>query len=186
MLSLMTRSWTNSTPGTLSGYGGQYSGNGIGGVTCVYVNPILDRFRVIDYRIYDPEGDGKTKLHHVKEMLSLLVYQKHLLFQAVLMDCWYAAKTVMLHIENLEKEYDCPLKINRLVDDSNATEPYQRIENLAWTPTELNEGKRIKIRGVPRDHKVKLFRVMSATGRTDDVVTNDFDSKRHFSCTRGV
>ena len=36
----------------------QYSGNakgvinGIGVVTCVYVNPDLDRFWVIDYRIY--------------------------------------------------------------------------------------------------------------------------------------
>ena len=46
----------------------QYSGNaggiinGIGIVTCVYVNPELDRFWVIDYRIYDPRGDGKTKL----------------------------------------------------------------------------------------------------------------------------
>ena len=44
----------------------QYSGNakgvinGIGVVTCVYVNPTLDRFWVIDYRIYDPETDGNT------------------------------------------------------------------------------------------------------------------------------
>ena len=157
----------------------QYSGNaqgvinGIGVVTCVYVNPNIDRFWVIDYRIYDPEGDGKTKLDHVKEMLSLLVYQKHLLFQAVLMDSWYATKPLMLHIEALGKDYYCPLKTNRRVDDSNAANPYQRIDNLAWTPTELNEGKRIKIRGFPRDHKVKLFRVMSFTGRTDYVVTND-------------
>ena len=38
----------------------QYSGNahriikGIGVVTCVYVNPDIDRFRITDYRIYDP------------------------------------------------------------------------------------------------------------------------------------
>lgn len=31
-------------------------------VTCVDVNPELDQFWLIDYRIYDPEGDGKTKL----------------------------------------------------------------------------------------------------------------------------
>ncbi len=49
----------------------QYSGNargiikGIGVVTCVYVNPSTDQFWLIDYRIYDPEGDGKTKLDHV-------------------------------------------------------------------------------------------------------------------------
>ena len=46
----------------------QYSGNahgvvkGIGVVPCVYVNPDTDQFWLIDYRIYDPEGDGKTKL----------------------------------------------------------------------------------------------------------------------------
>ena len=157
----------------------QYSGNahgvinGIGVVTCVYVNPNLDRFWIIDYRIYDPEGDGKTKLDHAKEMLSLVVYQKHLLFQAVLMDSWYATKTLMLHIEGLGKTYYCPLKTNRRVDDSNGAEPFQRIDNLVWTQTELNAGKRIKIREFPKNHKVKLFRVASSTGRTDYVVTND-------------
>ena len=60
----------------------QYSGNakavikGIGVVTCVYVNPNLDQFWLIDYRIYDPDGDGKSKLDHVREMLSNVVYQK--------------------------------------------------------------------------------------------------------------
>jgi len=38
----------------------QYSGNlqgvikGTSFVTCVYVNPKLDRFWIVDYRIYDP------------------------------------------------------------------------------------------------------------------------------------
>ena len=60
----------------------QYSGNahgvikGIGIVTCVYVNPELDQFWIIDYRIYDPDGDGKTKLDHVQEMLVNCVHQK--------------------------------------------------------------------------------------------------------------
>ena len=157
----------------------QYSGNakgvinGIGVVTCVYVNPILDRFWVIDYRIYDPETDGKSKLNHVTEMLSLLVYHKHLLFSTVLMDSWYAAKAVMMHIEGLGKHYYCPLKSNRQVDDSSAQKPYQRVDDLQWTQTERRYGKRIKIRGFPKHHKVKLFRVASGNGRTDYVVTND-------------
>jgi hypothetical protein len=52
----------------------QYSGNahgvikGLGIVTCVYVNPELDQFWIIDYRIYDPDRDGKTKLDHVQDM----------------------------------------------------------------------------------------------------------------------
>ena len=156
----------------------QYSGNkgvinGIGVVTCVYVNPVRDRFWLIDYRIYDPEGDGKTKLDHVKEMVSLLVYQKQCPFKAVLMDSWYATKTVILHLEKLQRTYYCPLRSNRRVDDANGTRPYQRVDSLTWTQTECEQGKSIKIRGFPKDHKVKLFRVASSTRRTDYVVTND-------------
>ena len=157
----------------------QYSGNakgvinGIGVVTCVYVNPDEDRFWIIDYRIYDPQGDGKTKLDHVREMLSVLVYARKLPFQTVLMDSWYATKDVMLHIETLQKTYYCPLKSNRRVDDSLGQHPYQRVDSLTWTDSESHAGKRIKIRGFPKDHKVKLFRVAPATGRTEYVVTND-------------
>ena len=157
----------------------QYSGNakavikGIGVVTCVYVNPPLDRFWLIDYRIYDPQGDGKNKLDHVREMLTNLVYQKQLPFQAVLMDTWYATHDLMLFIASLRKFYYCPLKDNRQVDDSGGTCPYQRVDCLAWSAAELAQGKTIKIKGFPKDHKVRLFRVAVSTHRTDWVVTND-------------
>jgi hypothetical protein len=54
----------------------QWSGNeksvirGIGVVSCVYVNPKTERFWVLDYRIFDPDADGKTKLEHVRDMLG--------------------------------------------------------------------------------------------------------------------
>jgi hypothetical protein len=72
----------------------QYSGNahgvikGIGGVSCVYVNPETDQFWIIDYRIYDPAGDGKSKLDPLLEMLRNTSYQKALPFWSVLMDTW--------------------------------------------------------------------------------------------------
>ena len=95
----------------------QYSGNahgvikGIGVVTCVYVNPETDQFWIIDYRIYDPAGDGKTKLDHVAEMLRNCVYQKQLALWAVLMDTWYATKDLLLQIEDYGKIYhDSPEK----------------------------------------------------------------------------
>ena len=50
-------------------------------------------------------------------MLSALVYQKRLPFTGVLMDSGYATKTVMLHIEQMQKTYSCPLKTNRRVDE---------------------------------------------------------------------
>jgi hypothetical protein len=157
----------------------QYSGNahkvikGIGVVTCVYVNPQIDRFWIIDYRIYDPDGDGKTKLDHMQDMLLNCVYQKELPFWAVLMDSWYATKDMMLQIERLGKIYYCPLKDNRQVDDSGGTKPYQRVDSLAWTKAEEQHGKLIKIKGFPGSHKVKLFRVVLSTQRTDYIVTNE-------------
>ena len=103
----------------------QWSGNahrvikGIGIVTCVYVNPQLKQFWILDYRIYDPDTDGKSKLDHVHDMLMNVVYQKRLPFRAVLMDTWYATKEAMREIERLDKIYFCPLKANRQVDDSS-------------------------------------------------------------------
>ena len=39
---------------------------------------------------------------------------------------------------------------------------------------EKEHGKIVKLKGFPKDHKVKLFRVVLSTQRTDYVVTNDF------------
>jgi len=157
----------------------QYSGNehgvlkGIGVVSCVYVNPTIQRFWVIDYRIFNPDVDGKTKIDHVKEMLQNLVSHKVLPFDTVLMDTWYAVHSLMLYIDSLEKIYYCPLKNNRLVDDTFAKEKYKRIELLEWSHEELECGKIIKIKGFPAQKKVKLFRVTVSTNRTDYIATND-------------
>ena len=156
----------------------QWSGNqksvirGIGLVSCVYVNPHTEQFWVIDYRIFDPTTDGKSKLDHVREMLSM-AEQRKLSYQTVLMDAWYAAKEVMMQIARLGKTFYCPLKSNRLVDDSKGEQPYQRIETLEWSLAELAHGKVVKVRGFPGDFKVKLFRVEVSTHRTEWVVTND-------------
>ncbi|HSX80362.1 MAG TPA: transposase [Candidatus Saccharimonadia bacterium] len=156
-----------------------YSGNakagikGIGVVTCVSVHPDTDQFWLRDSRIYDPEGDGKSKLDHGREMLANVVYQKPLPVQAVLMDTWYATKDFMLFIASFSQIYSCPLQANRQVDDSGSQQPYRRVETRAWNAQDLAHGKRIKIKGFPKDHKGHLFRVAVSTHRTDFVVTND-------------
>lgn len=157
---------------SIEGVRRQYSGNshgiikGIGVVTCVYVNPETEQFWAIDYRIFDPDIDGKSKLDHVNEMLNNIVYQKDMSFSTILMDSWYATKYLMLKIEEMGKIYYCPLKKNRLVDDSGGTEKYKQIEALSWGDEELEAGKTVKINKFPKDHKVKLFRVqVSPTGR---------------------
>ncbi len=161
----------------------QYSGNehrvirGIGVITCLYVNQKTGEFWVIDYRLYDPDGDGKTKPDHVAEMLLNAMNVKKLLFARVLMDTWYASQKLMGLIDNLGKKYYCPLKINRLVDDTGGLEKYKRIDGLIWNELELLQGKLIKINKFPKDKKVKLFLVTISTNRTEYIATNDLSDK---------
>jgi hypothetical protein len=155
----------------------QYSGNehgvvkGIGVVNCLYVNLDTNEYWIIDWRVYDPDGDGKTKLDHVRDMFGDASQAKNLPFRAVLMDSWYATKDLMMHIDKAGKLYYCPLKSNRKVDDSLGKNPYKAVSELDWLDDEMLRGKMVKINGFPMDCKVKLFRV-AATNRTEYVVTN--------------
>ena len=93
----------------------QYSGNehgvlrGIGLVSCIYVNPDTGQFWVIDYRIYSPDSDGKTKLDHVSDMINSTVAPKKLPFRTVLMDSWYAAQKLMQLIDSLGQGFTIAL-----------------------------------------------------------------------------
>jgi hypothetical protein len=167
----------------IQGVRSQYSGNtktvikGIGVVSCVYVNPDLNRFWEIDYRMYDPAVDGKTKLQHACEMLSHAHFHRQIPFRGVLMDTWYATKWVMLVIERMKKVYYCPLKRNRLLTESSGPKTYQRVDTLVWTSAEEHTGKRVHLRDFPKGHHVNLFRLLRSTPRSepdvDFIVTND-------------
>ena len=156
----------------------QWSGNekrvikGIGVVTCVYVNPDINRFWVIDYRIFDPERDGKTRIDHLLEMWRTIVHVENLPFCTVLMDSWYATMKVMKAIEKADKIYYCPLKDNRQVTES-PDDPYRRVDSLDWTDAELQTGKLVHLKGFPKGHQLKLFRIVVSSHRTEYVVTND-------------
>ena len=158
----------------------QYSGNthlvirGIGIVTLIYVNPELDRFWLIDYRIFAPDEDGKSKLDHAREMFDLVIHAKQLPFRCVLMDTWYATRQFMLHIERQGKFYYCPIQDNRQVYEGAVTPVnYQRADSLAWTEEEKAHGKQVHVKDFPKGHRLQLFRLVVSTDRTDYVVTND-------------
>jgi len=156
----------------------QWSGNakkvikGIGIVTCVYVNPDIGKFWIIDYRIFDPEGDGRSKLDHLLEMWRTLLHVEQLPFRTVLMDSWYATMQVMKTIENAGKVYYCPLKSNRQVTQ-RPDDPYSRVDALTWAEREIETGKMVHLKKFPKGHQVKLFRIELSTQRTEYVVTND-------------
>jgi hypothetical protein len=157
----------------------QYSGNahgiirGIGLVNCLYVNPNTGQFWLIDYRIFDPERDGKSKIDHVQTMLEQVVYHKQLPFKTVLMDSWYATNRLMLFVSDLKKLFYCPIKRNRLARPMGSTDYYQKVTDLTWSAEDLSQGKAIRLKGMPADFALKMFRVPVSTHRTDYVVTND-------------
>ena len=158
----------------------QYSGNahglikGIGVVTCVYANPDTDQFWAIDYRIYDPDKDGKSKLDHMKDMLKNVHDHKGLDYRCVLMDSWYATKDMMLFIdEDLQKIFYCPVKSNRLVSDDINEKPRHAVRDLNWTKTDLSQGKVVEIKGFPRGSLWQLFRIDVLPNRAEFIVTND-------------
>lgn len=156
----------------------QYSGNapgiikGIGVVNCLYLDPINQQFWLIDFRLFDPETDGKTKLDHVEDMLQSLKH-RGVLFQTVLMDSWYATTAIFKYLIKEGKTFYCPIKSNRKVDDSCGKEAYKPVDELPGQEQELERGKLVKLHKFPLDQKVKLFRVAVSTHRTDYIVTND-------------
>jgi DDE superfamily endonuclease len=160
----------------------QYSGNahgviaGIGLVNCVYVNPETDQFWLIDYRLFAPDVDGKTKLDHVAEMLAQLA-PRGIPYRTVLMDSWYATTALFKWLLAAGKTFYCPLKSNRLVDDSGGQQPDQPIGCLNWSNEDVQWGKTLKVRGMPKDCKRKLFRVLVSTHRTDYLVTNEAEPR---------
>jgi hypothetical protein len=163
----------------------QYSGNahdiikGIGVVTCLYYNPELDKYWIVDFRIFDPDKDGKSKLDHVRDMLTNIAHsdsRKQLFdgIQIVLMDTWYATTEMMLLIDrDYHKIYYCPIKSNRRVDDSSGQKDYQLAKDLVWTTVEKHKGKLVKIKKFPGSYKHRLFRVVISNGKTELIVTND-------------
>lgn len=156
----------------------QHSGNehgiikGIGVANCLCVNLDTGEYWMIDWRVYNPDEDGKSKLDHVRDMFDDALNNKKLPFRSVPMDTWYAAKDVMMHIDEAGKVFYCPLECNRLMDDSQGKNPRRAVSKLEWRDDEMLHGKRVKIKGFPKDKKVKLFRV-AGKNRTDYVATND-------------
>lgn len=101
------------------------------------------------------------------------VERRSLQFGTVLMDAWYAIVPLMKRIHKANKLFYCPIKKNRLVDETRGQEPYRGVESLAWTAVEEPQGKLVKVKGFAQDMYLKLFRVVVSTDRTDYVVTND-------------
>lgn len=160
----------------------QYAGSahdtimGIGVVNCLYYNPELDRYWILDARIYQPDQDGKKKYEHLQDML-LKAIERGVVFRTVLMDTWYAITSLMCWIDSLGYKFVCPIRKNRLVLDrwSDPDHPsYRAVSELPWEDEQSAiEGKSVKLKACRL--QLKLFRLTTHPGRTDYVVSNDHE-----------
>ena len=134
----------------------QYSGNargvraGTGPVTCVSVNPETDQFWLIACRRSAPDVDGKTKLAHVAKVLAQLA-PRGIACRTVLLDGWGAPTALFKRLLTEGKTVYCPLKSNRLVDDSGGQQPDQPVGCLGRSAEEVERGKTVRVKGMPKD-----------------------------------
>jgi len=157
----------------------QYSGNehglvaGIGVVNLVHSSGTEGDFYPIDYRIYAPDADGKTKNDHFRDMLIGALADKRLEAGTVLFDSWYASADNLKLVHRSGRIFYTTLKANRLVSLDKA-EGYIHLADIDWTPERLKYGVQVRLQKVPFD--VRLFKLVATNGDIDWVVTNDLDS----------
>ena len=109
---------------------------------------------MIDYRHFAPDSDGKIKLDPVAEMLAQLAL-RGISYRTMLMDSWYATTVLFKWLLRKGKTFYCPLKNNRLDNDSGGQQSYQSVAYLYWSSAEVEARKTLKVKGMPKNCKLK-------------------------------
>jgi len=153
----------------------QYSGNehglvkGIGLVNLVHTNGSLGDFYPINYRIYNPDSDGKSKNDHFQEMFKQAVEKQAIKARNIAFDSWYASVENLKMIHRSGWTFYTNLKSNRKVSISKDI-GYQDLAELEWSQEELISGKSVRLKEVP--FWLKLFKLVDTEGNIEWVITN--------------
>jgi hypothetical protein len=156
----------------------QYSGaegglvRGIGVVNLVHSMGQDDDFFPVDYRIYAPTADGKTKNAHFREMLIAAIADKRLQARTILFDTWYASADNLKLVHRLERTFYTTVKRNRRVSLTKE-DGFIGLEDIDWTEERLTHGVIVRLHKVP--FPVRLFKLVATNGDIDWVITNDLD-----------
>jgi hypothetical protein len=126
-------------------------------------------FYPIDFRLYAPDQDGKTKNAHFLEMLLRAKSDKQIKANTILFDSWYASVNNLKVIHRLGMVFVTTLKDNRLVSVSKEA-GYVHLDTLAWEPAELQHGQLVKLKELP--FFVRLFKLVAPNGDIDWLITN--------------
>lgn len=143
-------------------YSGQKHGitTGIGVVTLVYINPELEKYWILDYRVYDKRTDSKKKTDHALEMIQYWqtmheLHPERAPFTTVLIDAGYTSKKIMQYVVRKEKLFYGVMPKSRKVSypdpggqiDEKTGKPkiiYKHVGELDWDAT-TNEGERLYV-----------------------------------------
>lgn len=112
----------------------------------------------MDFRIYEPKEDGKTKNEHFREMLKL-AKRRGVNPEVVVADSWYSSLDNVKCIRDLEWNWVIGLRKNRVVNRG------QNLGNLHIP----DEGLKVHLRGYGW---IYVFRFEAKNGRTDYFGTN--------------
>jgi hypothetical protein len=163
---------------------------GIGVVNILYYNPELDRYWIIDFRIWDKKVDGKKETELAMELLKLAIWRVgELNYSTVLFDSFYASSEMLRYIgmdlkkvfyTNLPASRNC-LEVNKI---TKLDQRYIQIKELDWTDQELISGKIVYLRDIPKSMPVKLFSVASSERRIDNLCTNHIDNTTDVNATQ--
>lgn len=148
----------------------QYSGTehgvvkGIGVVNALWQTNKED-YTPIDYRIWNPPEDGKTKNDHFREMLSS-AKSRGLEPEMIVADSWYGSLKNLKCIRSHGWDWVMGLRSNRLVN-----KPHIQLRQLDIP----DEGLKVHLKGYGW---IKVFRFEGKNGRTDYIGTSRLDLNR--------
>lgn len=123
----------------------------------------------IDYRIYAPQQDGKSKNDHFADMLTNAISNKRIQARGVLFDSWYASVQNLKLVIRLGLVFVTTLKSNRLVSLSKEG-GYIHLGEIEWSEEQLTRGITVKLKEMP--FKVRLFKVVATNGDIEWVIIN--------------
>lgn len=148
----------------------QYAGSkhditkGIGVVNALWQTS-KDEYVPMDYRIWNPPDDGKTKNDHFRDMLAA-AKQRQLDPEIVVADSWYSSLDNLKAVRSHDWDWVMGLRSNRLVN-----KPHVPIRTLDIPA----EGLVVHLKGYGW---IRLFRFVTKHGRTDYIGTSKLDLSR--------
>ena len=145
----------------------QYAGcahdtiRGIGVVNALWQTS-KEHYIPMDYRIWNPPEDGKTKNNHFRDMCHA-AKQRGLNPEMVVADSWYSSLDNIKSVRSHGWDWVMSLRSNRLVN-----KPHVQIRTLEIP----DEGLVVHLKGYGW---IKLFRFVAKHGRTDYIGTSKLD-----------